>query len=63
MYIYIYNIYIHIYIKECINAIVRLLHLRRGDRQGKETFLAPSADSQTYNSDTECSNHHPPYPH
>ena len=27
--------------------------------QGQETFLAPSADKQTRNYDTECSNHHP----
>ena len=30
-----------------------------GDSQGEETFLAPSADKQTRNYDTECSNHHP----
>ena len=29
-----------------------------GECQGKETFLAPSADKQTRNYDTECSNHH-----
>ena len=29
-----------------------------GDSQGQETFLAPSADKQTRNYDTECSNHY-----
>ena len=42
-----------------VNAIVRLAHPRSGDSQGQETFLAPSADKQTRNYDTECSNHHP----
>ena len=37
----------------------RLPHPRSGDSQGQETFLAPSADKQTRNYDTECSNHHP----
>ena len=27
-----------------VNDIVRLTHLRSGDSQGQETFLAPSAD-------------------
>ena len=27
---------------------------------GAENVLAPSADKQTCNYDTECSNHHPP---
>ena len=40
-------------------ALVRLPHSRRGDSQGRETFLAPSTDKQTHNYDTECSNHHP----
>ena len=56
IHIYIY-IYIYIYIQ--IDVIVRLPHPRSGDRQGQETFLAPSADKQTCNYDTECSNHHP----
>ena len=30
-----------------VNAIVRLPHPKRGDRQSQETFLAPSADKQT----------------
>ena len=42
-----------------VNAIVRLPHPRSGDSQGQETFLAPSADKQTRNYDTECLNHHP----
>ena len=29
-----------------------------GDNQGQETFLAPSAEKQPRNYDTECSNHH-----
>ena len=32
-----------------------------GDSQNQETFLAPSADKQTRNYDTEYSNHHLPY--
>ena len=31
---------------------------RSGDSHGQETFLAPSANKQTRNHDTECSNHH-----
>ena len=64
IYMYIY-IYIYIYIHVCIytnlpiNVIVRLPHPRSGDSQSQETFLAPSADKQTHNYDTECSNHHP----
>ena len=42
-----------------VNAIVRLPHPRSGDSQGQETFLAPSADKQTCNYDTKCSNQHP----
>ena len=56
--IYIY-IYIYIYANLPVNAIVRLPHPRRGDSQDQETFLAPSADKQTRNYDTEGSNHHP----
>ena len=47
IYIYIY-IYIRVYKRIYIiytnlpgNAIVRLPHLRSGDNQGQETFLAP----------------------
>ena len=41
--------------------MVRLPHPRKGDDQGQETFLAPSADKITHNYDTECSNHYLPY--
>ena len=50
----VFYIYIHY-----INAIVRLLHPGSGDSQGQEMFLAPPADKQTCNHDTECSNYHP----
>ena len=46
MYIYIY---IYIY------AIVVLSYPRSVDSQGQETFLAPPADKQTRNYDTEQS--------
>ena len=36
----------------------RLPHPRSRDHQGQETFLAPPADNQTCNYNTECSNHH-----
>ena len=52
-------IYIYVYTNLPVNVIVRLPHPRSGDSQGQETFLAPSADKQTRNYDTECSNHHP----
>ena len=52
--------YIHIYANLPVNVIVRLLHPGSGDSQGQETFLAPSANKQTRNYDTECSNHHLP---
>ena len=55
MYIYIY---IYIYTNLPVNAIVRLPHPWSGDSQGQDTFLAPSADKQTDNYHTECSNHH-----
>ena len=48
-----------IYTKLPVHATVRLPHPRSEDSQGQETFLAPSADKQTRNHDTECSNHHP----
>ena len=53
MYIYICIIYIYIYIMYIytnlpVNAIVRLPHPWNRDSQGQETFLAPSADNQTY---------------
>ena len=60
IYIYIYlYIYIYIYTDLPVNVIVRLSHPRSGDSQGQEKFLAPSADKQTRNYDTECPNHHP----
>ena len=40
-------IYIYIYADLPVNDIVRLPHRRSGDSQGRETFLAPSADKQT----------------
>ena len=40
------------------NTIVRLFHPRSRDSPGQKTFLAHSADKQTGNYDTECSNHH-----
>ena len=55
MYIYIYKFYRNL----PVSAIDRLPHLRSGDSQGQETFLAPSMDKQTHNYDIECSNHHP----
>ena len=62
--VYIYIIYItytHIYryIYLLANAIVRVPNSRRGDNQGGGTFLARSADNQTRNYDTECSNYRP----
>ena len=63
MYIYIYifsYMYIQIYANLPVNVIVRLPHPRSGDSQGQETFLASSADKETHNYDTECSNHHLP---
>ena len=42
-----------------VNPKVRLPHPPSGDSQGQETILTPSADNQTRNYDTECSNHHP----
>ena len=42
-----------------VSDIVRVPRPRIGDSHGQETFLAPSADKQTRNYDTECWNHHP----
>ena len=42
-----YNIYIFVYTNLPVNAIVRLPHPRSGDSLGQETYLAPSADTQT----------------
>ena len=55
-------IYIYMYTNLPVNAIVALPYPRRGDSQGQETFLTPSANRQTRNYDTECSNHHPSLP-
>ena len=49
----------NIYSNLPVNATVRLPHPWSGDSQGQERFLASSADKQTCNYDTECSNHHP----
>ena len=46
----------YIYTNLPVDVIVRIPHPRSGDRQGQETFLAPSADKQTCNYDIECSN-------
>ena len=64
IYIYIYDyVYMYVYIYTHtnlpVNAIVRLPQTWSGDSQDHELFLAPSADKQTHNYDTECSNHHP----
>ena len=56
--LYVY-LYIYLYINWPVNVIVKLSHPRSGDSQGHETFLVPSADKQTRNYDTECSNQHP----
>ena len=53
------NILICVYANLPVNAIVRLPYPRSGDSQGQETFLASSADKQTHNYDTKCSNQHP----
>ena len=49
----------YVYTNLPVNAIVRLSHPRNKDSQGQETFLAPSADKQSRNYDTNCSYHHP----
>ena len=43
------------------NAIIGLPNPWSRDSQDQEMFLATSADKQTHNYDTECSNHHGPY--
>ena len=52
MYVYIY-IYMYMYTFQIYNAIVRLPYHRSGDSLGQGTFLAPSADKQTHNYDTD----------
>ena len=63
IFIYVYFIYIYTYIykftSKCHSQTIRLSHPQSGDSQGQETILAPPADKQTCNYDTECSNHHP----
>ena len=49
----------YIYINLPVNAVARLSHPQSGDSQCQGTFLALSADKQTHNYDTECSNHLP----
>ena len=34
-------------IRGSVSDVCIYIHARRGDRQGQETFLAPSADKQT----------------
>ena len=46
--------YMYIYTTLPVNIIVRLPHPRSRDSLGQETFLAPSADKQFRNYDTEC---------
>ena len=48
-----------IYTNLQVDVIVRLPHLRTGESQGQETFLAPSADKKTRNYNIEFSKHHP----
>ena len=48
-----------IYRNLLVKAIVRLPHPQSGDFQNQEKFLAPSADKQIGNFDTQCLNHHP----
>ena len=52
-----YDIYIYIYLYLNLqrNAVAKLFHPWSRDSQGQETFLAPSADKQIRNYDTECS--------
>ena len=45
---------IYIYKNFPVNTIVGLPHPQSGDSQGQETFLAPYADKQIRNYDTEC---------
>ena len=52
MYVYIY---MYIYLVICMYTP----HPQSQHSQGQEKFLAPSADKQTCNYDTECSNHLP----
>ena len=42
-----------------MDVILRLPHPRSRDGHGQEILLPPSADKQTHNYDTQCSNHDP----
>ena len=54
---YIVHRYTYKFHSKCHSPIVQLPDPRSGDSQGQETFLTPSADNQTRNFETECSNH------
>ena len=60
IYIYLVINYIHIYANLPVNVMVRLPHPQSRDSQGQEMFLTLSADKQTRNYHTECSNHQVP---
>ena len=47
-----YFVFIYIHTNLPVSTIVRLPHPRSEDSQGQETFLEPSADTQTRNYDT-----------
>ena len=59
IYVYIIQFDFQFIFNLLVSDIVKLPHPRSGDSQGQETILAPSADKQTRNHDTKCSNHHP----
>ena len=42
-----------------LNVIIRLPYPWSGDSQCKQTFLAPFADNESRNYETECSNFYP----
>ena len=48
-----------IYPNVAAKTLVRVRQYSSGDSHGQEQVLAPSAENQTYNYDTEYSNHHP----
>ena len=48
-----------IYTNLQMDVILRLPHPRSRDGHGQEILLPPSADKQTHNYDTQCSNHDP----
>ena len=41
----------------CIYMYIYIYIYRSGDSRGHRTFLAPSAEKQTCNYDTECANY------